>query len=312
MELHEVLIRDIHAAALMDDTSGEGSAPPSSKADLLPPGVYLASATVRLDRSTVGDSTDPELRPPAYPAPVKYPAEREPYIPETTVWIENPAIVNNQGDKIWEHRKFAEQMANEREKVRSKGFETEDRFYLTGAKFVEVPDKSYLEEDSKGRMRPTKDLYEDHGEMSIAHFEKRPTIGAKDVLEKLREEGALSGQVRQPLRLTRHDQVYAKEYNNAGTTRRYFSGSQADNDPSVEGVDVRPHIFKHEGEITEKDRDRSDVVVNKLQTSLDRLENHFPHLAASDLLLPVTFYAKVSTEERVEIQDVSIRGAATA
>lgn len=295
VELNEVLISDIHAAALTGD---------------LPDGVYPVSVSVRLDRATTDDRTDKDLRPPEFPAPVKHPVGTAPYIPQTTVWLENPALVDNRGDKVWDHDEFSEKMDEEIERIRNKGHGARDRFYLTRARFVEVLDKSYLKEGEDGRLRPSPEFYEDHGEMSIAYFDKRPTITNDEVREKLKREGVISGQIKQPLRLTKYKRVRAKEHNPSVSTRRYFTGGQAENLPGVEASDVRPRVYKHPDEITDHDDSRHDVVVQRLQVGLDEIGSHFPTLAASDLWVNVTFIGEYNTTDEFVEDDVVIQGSA--
>lgn len=310
VELHEVLISDIHTAALTQDVAGE-----LRDGDVgmdLPDGVYPVSVSVRLDRGQRGDDTDTELRPPQYPVEVKYPTGSEPYIPETTVWLENPAVVDNRGDKVWDNQKFATKLLDEIKKIETKDPDAPSRFYLTGAKFVEILDKSYLVEDRDGRMRPTQEFFEDHGEMSIAHFSKRPSITDEEVRQKLEDEGALSGQVKQPLQLTRYDRVWAKPHNRSQSTRRFWTPGQAKNNPGVEVANVRPRAYKLPENITEKDDDDGGWSVSDLNVGLDESQTAFPVLSASELWLKVTFIGNYESADRFKEEEVIIHnGRAT-
>lgn len=303
VELHEALISDIHTAALTQDEAGE-----LRDGDVgmdLPDGVYPVSVSVRLDRAQRNDKTDTELRPPQYPVEVKYPTGSEPYIPETTVWVENPAIVDNRGDKVWDNQNFATKLVDQIKKIETKDPDAPSRFFLTGAKFVEILDKGYLKEDSDDRMRPTQEFYEDHGEMSIAHFNKRPSITDDEVRWKLEEEGALSGQVKQPLQLTRINRVWAKPHSRSQSTRRFWTPGQAKNNPGVEVANVRPWAYKLPENITEQD-EQGGWNVKRLNQALDEVESFFPVFSASDLWLQVTFIGNYESNDRFREEDVVI------
>lgn len=291
VEQNEVLLADIHAAALTGD---------------LPRGVYPVSVTVRLDRAQSADRKIPELGPPEYPAQVLVPTEQSARIPSTTVWVENPALMDTRGSKPWEHREFSAKINDEIEQVRNKWDpDARDRFYITKTRIVEIVDKSWLIEDSEGRWRPESDFFYNHGEMTIATFDKRPTITNEDVREKLKKAGSLSGEVRQPLRLTQYTRAYARPHNPAQSTRRFWTEERAEADPSVEAHNVRPRTYKIPEKITEADEDRIGVL--ELRVGLDQVEDHFPALSGSHLWLNVKFFGEIDMSDRFVETDVVVR-----
>jgi len=267
-----------------------GKLDPASVIEKLPPTVFPVTAKVALERSYTGDSPHADYRSPEYPVDVRVPTET-PYIPEQTVYFDNPAERPPDGVTAWRPAEFVDSIVELTEFFENETRATTDRLYLTGLCVVEVP-SLYLTYDA-GQQAAEPGLYEENGEMTLAYFKKDSSLTAHKVREHLGD--ALPGETRTPLQLTRLDEVYAKPSRTGRGTvgdagrRRYFSEREAAKSNNEEMI---PGIWKADRVASSSESFRPlDSVVNELDQFL-------PAFTDSELPETVTFQGTVEESER--------------
>lgn len=229
----EILVRNLRLDRLAED---------------LPTSVFPITIDVALARSSgkdeyLLDNNGDQIRKPAYPFDVKL-ATRTPYVPGTTVYLENPAMFPKSNKPSWTFEAFADKLATIVKRIEAEDPTARDRLYLAGMQLAEVQDDDLVFVNDDGERRVDSDLYTDRGEMAIAEFEKRPRISDQKVREKL--GAAAAGNVIKPLRLTNAKLVHAKEHRGTNQTtaescrRKYFTKGQAEkyNEPQLGPKDV--------------------------------------------------------------------------
>ncbi|MGB9985774.1 hypothetical protein [Salarchaeum japonicum] len=83
---------------------------PVTVVDELPQCVFPVTATVELQRSIADDDPYEDVHPPEYPVEVREP-QSVPYVPETTVYFDNPAERAPGGEQTWNPREFVTAMS---------------------------------------------------------------------------------------------------------------------------------------------------------------------------------------------------------
>ncbi len=268
-ERREVILGDLHVTTLMED---------------LPPTVFPVSASITMRRSTSEDRLYNTYCPPEYPVPVREPVGA--YIPDTTVYFDNPALVADERRKTWKYHKFTEKFEEQLAEIDELGPNAMDKLYLTGLRLVELP-ATYISSESGHRVAD-ESLYQDEAEMTIGRFEKYTELSAAAIREELGD--ALPGDTEKPLRLTQIQEVTAKPYQGAGTgsKRRYYTGGQADSYGSAEKA---PRVWSIDESST------ADEINEQLplRTALDKAELFFPALSETEFFRSVKFYGHTET-----------------
>lgn len=268
-ERREVLLRDLHITSLMER---------------LPPAVFPVSAAITMRRSTAEDDVYTEFAPPEYPVPVRKPVGA--YIPDTTVYFDNPAVVSDERKKTWRYDEFCEQFEAQLEQIDELSSGALDRIYLTELRLVEIP-AAYVS-STNGQRSADPSLYQDEATMTIGRFSKYTELAASDVREELGD--SLPDDTTKPLRLTQVKEVTAKPYQGTGTgsKRRYYTGGQAD---SYNSAEKGPRLWAiDEGTSVEQINERLP-----LRPALDSIETFFPALSESEFFRPVKFYGTTET-----------------
>jgi hypothetical protein len=265
----------------------------------LPPTVFPVSAKLQLDRTRRDDYAYEDYRPPDYPVEVRVPVEA-PYIPETTIYYDNPAerppknvTPTSTADFISGLKEIANHLEEETKT-------DPQRLYLTGLCVVEVPSQ-YLTFDNGARaVKPA--LYEENAGMTLAYFQKDGSLSAHQVREDLDE--ALPGETRSPLELVRLDEVTAKPSRlGRGTTQRsgrtrYFTEREAEKSGSL---DATPAIWQ----VNRLQQPGDDT--RPLSTVIDEFDRFLPGLAETDLIRELTFVGQTRTVERFYAEQVLTR-----
>lgn len=262
----------------------------------LPQDVWPVTAKLKLGRSSTDDTSHDEYTTPDYPVEVRKP-RGVPYLPESTVYFDNPAERPPGDTKAWRSHEFIEAL---REIVAFFEDETAvdtDRLYLTGLCTVELPSQYVTSKD--GDLVPKPEIYEERGEMTLAFFQKESSLSAHRVRDELAD--ALPGETRTPLQLTQVSEVHAKPIRSDRTTRmrsgrtRYFTHSEADNYGNPE---LTPGIWKLR-RIT-----ASTEQVRPLESVLTEIEQFIPSLARTDLMRTVTFSGETYEREEFYAENV--------
>jgi hypothetical protein len=279
----------------VDETEQEraailGELDPASVIEELPPTVFPVTAKVALKRSYTGDSPHGTYRTPEFPVDVRVPTET-PYIPEQTVYFDNPAERPPDGVSAWRPSEFIDSIGELEVFFDEETRATTDRLYLTGLCIVEIPSLYLTHDDGQQAAEPG--LYDENGEMTLAYFKKDSSLTAHKVREHLGD--ALPGETRTPLQLTRLDEVHAKPARTGRGTvgdsgrRRYFSEREAAKSNNEEMI---PGVWKADRVASASESYRPlDAVVTQLDEFL-------PALSDSELLESVTFQGTVEESER--------------
>jgi hypothetical protein len=266
-ERREVLLGDLHVVSLMEK---------------LPPTVFPVSASITMRRSTADDELYRDHSPPEYPVSARKPVGA--YIPETTVYFDNPALIANERQKTWRFHEFREQFEAQLDAIPELGADVMDRIYLTDLRVVEIP-PSYVSSNGGHRSADPK-LYQDEGEMTIGRFSKHTALSASELREELGDD--LPGDTNKPLRLQRIEEVTAKPYQGTGTAskRRYYTEGQADQYGAAEKT---PKVWLADDMGNDLDE------AYPLAPALQKLEKFFPALTETEFCRPVKFYGRTKT-----------------
>lgn len=265
----------------------------------LPPTVFPVSAKLQLDRTRRDDHAYKDYRPPDYPVEVRVPIE-SPYIPETTIYYDNPAERPPKNVTPTTTADFIDGLKEIANHLEEDTKTDPQRLYLNGLCVVEVPSQYITFDDGAHAVKP--ELYEENAEMTLAYFQKDGSVSAHQVRGDLDE--ALPGETRSPLELVRLDEVTAKPSRlGRGTTQRsgrtrYFTEREAEKSGSL---DATPAIWQ----------------VNRLQQSgdstrplskvLNELDRFLPALCETDLIRELTFVGRTQTVERFYAEQVLTR-----
>jgi hypothetical protein len=262
----------------------------------LPPTVFPVTAKMKLDRTKSDDRPHGDFRESTYPVEVREPISA-PYIPETTVYFDNPAERAPDGATVWQTRECISKLQAIVDYLDTETETDADRLKLAGLCLVEVPPR-YLTADS-GEHAVDATLYSENGDMTLAYFQKDSSLSAHNVRDDLGE--ALPDQSRSPLQLTRVDEVTAKPARASRTTTqqasrcRYYTESEAD---AHNDLDATPAIWQAQrvSGPTESVRPLSPVV--------NDLDAFLPALADTDLLNAVTFTGRTQSQKRFYAEDI--------
>lgn len=278
-ERMSALLADLHVTSLVED---------------LPPNVFPVAAGLTMRRETSDDSVFMDYKPPEYPLPIRKPEGA--YIPNRTVYFENPAEIADNNRKTWPYHEFVDSFREQLQDVDELGPNPEDRIYITHLRIVEIP-SAYVTTDG-GHPAASERLYQNEAEMTIGYFSKFTELQAQDVKEELGD--ALPDETEKPLRLNRIDEVTAKPYDGGATQskRRYYTAGQAN---SSESYDRTPKIWASERFVRDRETRPLDVAVG----NIDRF---FPALSDSQFLKRFKFFGSEKSSSFFVADEVSTMG----
>ena len=227
------------------------------------------------------DTAHEQFRSPDYPVDLQQP--RTPYIPETTVYFENPARRPRDGTAVWRSRAFCDRLTEILDHVTDTTTATEDALALLELEVVEVPTEFVTTDPETGETIATPDLYENEAELRIARFEKEGSLTATQVRDRL--DDALPGESRTPTRLTRIEEVHAKPSRQGRTTTgsagraKYYTETDAEN---VDSLDLTPAVYQLRQLSRDGDRTRPlTPVLSDLDSMLPELMRGCPDLVST-------------------------------
>lgn len=263
-ERREILLGDLYVTSLMEQ---------------LPPTAFPVSARITMRRETADDELYFGYKPPEYPVPVRRPVGA--YIPESTVFFENPAEIASEPRKTWKFHEFVESLRKQLSEIEELPVDAEKRIYLQHLTIVEIPPAYVSSEDGHRIADPT--LHQNEAKMRIGHFNKYSDISISGLREELGD--ALPDDTTKPLHLTRVDEVTAKPFDGgaAQSKRRYYTKGQAE---QVGDLEKTPAIWMF------TDRLEHEQDARPLQTVLPEIGEFFPVLSEQDFFQPVKFYGK--------------------
>lgn len=259
----EALLADMHVTSLVER---------------LPSNVFPVAAGITMRRETADDNVFLDYKPPEYPVPIRNPEGA--YIPDTTVYFDNPAEVADSSRKTWKYHEFVDAFREQLNEVQELGATPEDRIYITHLRVVEIP-PAYVTSDG-GHPAASPRLFQNEGEMTIGYFTKFSELSANEIQETLGD--AMPDEMRKPLRLNRIDEVTAKPYDGSGTQskRRYYTDGQAE---SAQSLDKVPKIWAAQSSAHGRD-------TRPLSVAVQQLNKFFPALSDAEFLIRFKLYGK--------------------
>lgn len=271
---------------------------PLTVLDALPEAVFPVSATLTMRRTREADAEHPEFRQPQTPVTVYTPTTA--YIPETTVYFENPAERAPRNRKAWRVRSFFEELERVISEMSEAPGVSDDDLQLLGLEVVEVPVHLLTTDSETGATVVKPDLYDRQADLRLARFERVGGLQATAVREELAE--ALPGESRTPTRLTEVREVTAKPARHSRDTQgragtaRYYTERDAE---QVDDLSLTPATHRLRSEARPGDRSRP------LSPILSELDSVLPELAGTDdLLRRVTFRGKTVQREVFHAEEV--------
>lgn len=259
----------------------------------LPSNIFPIRIKLNLPRSRDRDSVDDRFATPDYPVSLQQP--RTPYIPETTVYFDNPAERPPDGKTAWRPEDFQTKFTDLLEHIDSETAADVDDLKLESLEIVEVPDHFVTTDADTGYLAVEPKLYERQGELRLARFEKVGSLTATEVRDRL--DNALPGETRTPTRLSRVSVVNAKQSRHSRRTTgragqaRYYTENDAE---QVDDLSLTPAVYQLQETSRTGDRTRP------LTPALSELDELLPGLmrGAPDLLTTVKFVGQ--ERERTE------------
>lgn len=264
-------------AALLADND------PVSVLDRLPNTVFPMRVTVHLPRVRDHDTPDEKFSGSTHPVEVQRP--RGPYIPETTIHIDNPAQRPPEDATLWSGSTVRDELVKLREYI--EGTITDaDALRIVALDLVEIPPHFVTTDAQTGDLCAKPDLYEQRGTLRMARFEKEGSLAASEVRDQITH--SLPGESRTPIRLTRVTEAQAKParqgWNTTGTTgrARYFTDKHAE---QAGDLGLTPAIYQLEA------ANGTDARTRPLSSILPHLTDVLPAVADADpeLVTTVTF-----------------------
>ena len=280
-------------AALLTDHN------PRSVLDQLPANVFPIRLRLHLPRGRERDTEHDTFCDPDYPVSIREP--QTPYIPESTVYFDNPAKRPPGNTSVWQPREFRARLSEVLDHVDETTPHSPDDLTLIDLETVEVPSHFVTTDAETGEYAVKPDLYEKQGEMRIARFEKEGSLTATEVRDDI--EDALPGEARTPTRLTRVEEVNAKPSRHGRTTTnsagraQFYTETDAD---QVESLELTPAIYqlRRPGESSDRTRPLSPVISD--------LDDLLPSLLknASDLVTTVKFVGEEREQTHFHANEV--------
>ena len=216
--------------------------------DALPKTVFPVKLTVEYPLTRDGDSIDSSHSTPEYPVDIRVP--HTPYIPESTVYFDNPASRPPVKQQAWSQSTFLNQFDKQLSYVDSqRSDEVQPR--VTSLTVAEIPYAYLISDPETGNPVAHPGLYEDEGNMTIIQFARDASVRATDIRNEL--DDSLPGDSRSPIRLTKLIEVTAKTSRfGTGTQQnpgraRYYTRSEAENSgdlsrtPAVYAPESKPN-----------------------------------------------------------------------
>lgn len=265
---------------------------PRSVINRLPENVFPIRVKLKLARDRARDRADDEFQPPDFPVELRRPIT--PYIPETTVYFDNPAERPPENEIAWSRQRFCDRLFDVVAQLQEEANNHDVTPTLSELDVVEIPDQYLTTDPETGEYAAKPDLYERKGEMRIARFGKEGTLTATDVREHL--EDALPGESRTPVQLVRVEEVQAKPQRLGSTTQvtggraQYYTETDAENTGSLE---LTPAIYELRSRSTAGDRTRP------LTPLFPQLDDALPNLLGADELLETITFVGEQQEKTV-------------
>lgn len=250
----------------------------------LPNPVFPVKLTIRCPPTRDGDSNHPTYSQPEYPVDTAVP--QAPYIPQHTVYFDNPASRPPADKQVWGTQEFIDTFSEQLDALTDQRTEDAVPTRVLSATFVEIP-YTYLTTDQEtGNPVAKPDLFEDEAEFTIVEFSPDGGVSATRIRDEI--EG-LAGESVSPTRLTRMVEATAKPTRRGRGTQqnpsrtRYYTESEAEKTGDLSRT---PAIYAVDG-VAGETRPLSPIVQS--------LGEFIPQLAQTDEIMDS---AKLTGENR--------------
>lgn len=296
MSSHSDTDAETHPASTKEHAVLLDTYDPVTVLETLPRTVFPVTARVKLGRTKGNDTTYTAHDQATPPVEARLPVP-EPYIPETTIYFDNPAERPPTNATAWASRECATALTDLCDHFDTETNVDPDRFRLQGLCLAELPAQYLTTNNGHPVASPT--LYEEHGSMTLTYFQPDRSLAAHATRDAL--EQALPGQTRSPLQLTRLDEVTAKPARAGRETTQHASRCQYYTDAEAEqhnDLSRTPAVWKLDRTTASYESARP------LDTILSDLDEFCPTIADADLLRHVTFTGETDTHERFYADDV--------
>jgi hypothetical protein len=195
----------------------------------LPKTVFPIKMAVEYPLTSETDSIDNTHSTPEYPVDIQVP--HTPYIPETTIYFDNPASRPPANQKPWTRSEFLDKFKDQLSYISEQRFD-EVQPRVTSITTIEIP-YAYLTTDTEtGNPVAKPELYEDEAEIAITEFARDASIRATEIKSEIND--SLPGQAQSPMRLTKLIEATAKKSRYTDGTQqnpgraRYYTTSEAE------------------------------------------------------------------------------------
>jgi len=241
---------------------------PITLVESLPKTVFPIKMTVEYPLTNNTDSVDTTHTTPEYPVDIQVP--HTPYIPETTIYFDNPASRPRAKQHPWTQSEFTQKFREQLSYIKNQRSD-EVKPRVTSITAVEIP-YAYLTTDSEtGNPAAKPELYEDEAEIAIVEFSRDASISATEIKSKL--DDSLPGQSRSPIRLTKLIEATTKESRYGNITQqnpgrgRYYTAAEAEKSGELSRS---PAVYAPDNETSTQTRPLSPFI--------DELEQFIPVL----------------------------------
>lgn len=250
----------------------------------LPNPVFPVKLTVRCPPTRDGDVSHPTYSQPEYPVDTSIP--QAPYIPQSTVYFDNPASRPPSDRQVWDVQDFIEIFSDQLDSITDERGDDAIPTRVLSATFTEIPYHYVTTDQETGNPVAKPDLYEDEAEFTIIEFSPDGGVSATRIRDEI--EG-LAGESVSPTRLTRMVEVTAKPTRRGRGTQqnpgraRYYTTAWAEKTGDLSRT---PAVYAVDG-VSGETRPLSPVIQN--------LDEFVPQLARADDIVDA---AKLTGENR--------------
>lgn len=199
---------------------------PRTVIERLPNTVFPVMIRFALQKSTSGDRTHESLRTPDYPVDVRIPQGA--YIPQSTVYFDNPAERPPRNAAAWRPREFVDSLSELLDEIEDSPHVDPDRLQFTDLCVAEIAPRYTTSDPQTGDTVATPELYGDQGDITLGYFRReeaslRPKFGIPSILRcQVKRDRLHSSSRSRKRRLNRLGQVerHSNQRDDTSTSQR--------------------------------------------------------------------------------------------
>jgi hypothetical protein len=281
-------------AAILDESD------PRTVIERLPNTVFPVMIRFSLAKSTSGDRTHESLSTPDYPVDVRIPQGE--YIPESTVYFDNPAERPPRNTTAWRPYEFIDSLSELLDEIDDSPHVDSDRIQFTDLCVAEIASHYTTSDPDTGDTVATPELYRDQGDITLGYFRREGSLSATKVRDSL--DTAMPGETRSPPQLIQITEATAKPARSSRETQqpagrhKYYTEGEAER---VDRLDATPANWMLDRVAPASGSHRP------LDPVLSEIDRFFPRLNETDLLEFVQLRGRTETSERFYANEVLSR-----